>query len=167
MVCAENTDLRTLETVLQIRDLRPDVRVVADLDNPAWPTRSRRSLSSVRVLDVAALFAPAVVEACIGSPRAAMISSATPSFVAAEVIAPARRDAARDLRQSRADRRGHGGERELIACPGRDQPVSRGDRVTVLGTRAELDAAGPARGPRAQKGESRLRRSVRPPRRAS
>ncbi|HXM86412.1 MAG TPA: NAD-binding protein [Solirubrobacteraceae bacterium] len=35
VVCAESTDLRTLETVLQIRDLRPDVHVVADLDNPS------------------------------------------------------------------------------------------------------------------------------------
>jgi Trk K+ transport system NAD-binding subunit/multidrug transporter EmrE-like cation transporter len=31
---------------------------------------------------------------------------------------------------------------QLIACPGRDQPVSARDRVTLLGTRAELDAAG-------------------------
>ena len=30
----------------------------------------------------------------------------------------------------------------MIACPGRDQPVSAGDRVTLLGTRSELDAAG-------------------------
>ena len=42
VVCAESTDLRTLETVLLIRDLRPEVRVVADLDNPAVATRSRR-----------------------------------------------------------------------------------------------------------------------------
>ena len=38
---------------------------------------------------------------------------------------------------------------ELIACPGRDQPVSARDRVTLLGTRAELDAAGLVRRERA------------------
>jgi hypothetical protein len=33
-------------------------------------------------------------------------------------------------------------EQEPIVCPGRDQRVSEGDRVTLLGTREELAAAG-------------------------
>ena len=76
VVCAESTDLRTLETVLQIRDLRPDVRVVADLDNPSVAHAVEDALRSVGVLDVAALFAPAVVEACLGR-RARELGSAT------------------------------------------------------------------------------------------
>src|ERR1700690_3368298 len=87
VVCAELTDLRTLETVLLIRDLRPDVRVVADLDNPAVAHAVEEVLSSVGVLDVAALFAPAVVEACLGR-RAREILLGDTLFVAAEVIAP-------------------------------------------------------------------------------
>ena len=141
VVCAESTDLRTLETLLLIRDLRPEVRVVADLDNPAVAHAVEDVLSSVGVLDVAALFAPAVVEACIGR-RARDIELGDTHFVAAEVAAP-RDGTLRELYGSlapigvvtdAAD--------ELIACPGRDQRVSAKDRVTLLGTREELDAAG-------------------------
>ncbi|MHB8240798.1 MAG: NAD-binding protein [Solirubrobacteraceae bacterium] len=158
VVCAELTDLRTLETVLLIRDLRPDVRVVADLDNPAVAHAVEEVLSSVGVLDVAALFAPAVVEACLGR-RAREILLGDTLFVAAEVIAPS--DATlRDLY-------GHlapigvvtDAADELIACPGRDQLVSKGDRVTVLGTRAELDEAGLS-GPRADVGTMGLRTRI-------
>ena len=35
MICAESDDLTTLATALQVRSLRPDVRVVVHLDNPA------------------------------------------------------------------------------------------------------------------------------------
>ncbi len=154
VVCAELTDLRTLETVLLIRDLRPDVRVVADLDNPAVAHAVEEVLSSVGVLDVAALFAPAVVEACLGR-RAREILLGDTLFVAAEVIAP--RDAT--LRELYGNLAPIGvvsdASDELIACPGRDQAVATGDRVTVLGTRAELDAAGLA-GRRAHAGESNL-----------
>jgi len=141
VVCAERTDLRTLETVLQIRDMRPEVRVVADLDNPSVAHAVEQVLRSVGVLDVAALFAPAVVETCIGR-RAREIEIGDTSFVAAEVIAP-RDGTLRELYGSLAPI-GVVTEAEdrLIACPGRDQPVSARDRVTLLGTRAELDAAG-------------------------
>jgi Trk K+ transport system NAD-binding subunit len=141
VVVAESTDLRTLETVLQIRDLRPDVRVVADLDNPSVAHAVEGVLSSVGVLDVAALFAPAVVETCLAR-RAREIELGETSFVAAEVIAP-RDGTLRELYGSLApigvvaD-----ADETVIACPGRDQPVSARDRVTLLGTRAELDAAG-------------------------
>jgi Trk K+ transport system NAD-binding subunit len=141
VVCAENTDLRTLETVLQIRDLRPDVHVVADLDNPSVAHALEGVLSSVGVLDVAALFAPAVVETCVGR-RAREIELGDTSFVAAEVLAP-RDGTLRELYGSLAPIGVvMGAEDEVIACPGRDQRVSARDRVTLLGTRAELDAAG-------------------------
>ncbi len=141
VVCAENTDLRTLETVLQIRDLRPDVRVVADLDNPSVAHAVEGVLSSVGVLDVAALFAPAVVETCLGR-RARELQLGETSFVAAEVVAP--RDAT--LRELYGNLAPIGvvtdADDELIACPGRDHAVAARDRVTLLGTHAELDAAG-------------------------
>jgi Trk K+ transport system NAD-binding subunit len=141
VVCAESTDLRTLETVLQIRDLRPDVRVVADLDNPSVAHALEGVLSSVGVLDVAALFAPAVVETCLGR-RAREIQLGRTAFVTAEMSAP-RDGTLRELYGSLApigvvaD-----ADETVIACPGRDQPVCARDRVTLLGTRAELDAAG-------------------------
>ncbi len=141
VVCAESTDLRTLETVLQIRDLRPDVRVVADLDNPSVAHAVEGVLRSVGVLDVPALFAPAVVETCLGR-RAREIRLGETSFVAAEVLAP-RDGTLRELYGSLAPIGvvTNAGE-QVIACPGRDQAVSARDRVTLIGTSAELDAAG-------------------------
>jgi Trk K+ transport system NAD-binding subunit len=141
VVCAERTDLRTLETVLLIRDLRPDVRVVADLDNPAVAHAVEEVLGTVGVLDVAALFAPSVVEACIGHHARDILLGKT-QFVAAEVIAP--RDGT--LREIYGHLAPIGvvteATDELIACPGRDQQVSAKDRVTLLGTVEELDEAG-------------------------
>jgi Trk K+ transport system NAD-binding subunit len=141
VVCAESTDLRTLETVLQIRDMRPEVRVVADLDNPSVAHAVEGVLRSVGVLDVAALFAPSVVETCIGR-RAREIQLGDTQFIAVEAIAP-HEGTLRELYGNLApigivSKDGD----ELIACPGRDQTVSTRDRVTLLGTREELDAAG-------------------------
>jgi Trk K+ transport system NAD-binding subunit len=141
VVCAENTDLRTLETVLLIRDLRPEVRIVADLDNPAVARAVEEVLGSVGVLDVGALFAPSVVEVCLGR-RARDILLGDTLFVTAEVLA-ARDGTLRELYGSLAPIgvvREAGDE--LIACPGRDQLVSAGDRVTLFGTHEELDEAG-------------------------
>lgn len=141
VVCAESSDLRTLETVLQIRDLRPDVRVVADLDNPSVGHAVEDVLESVGVLDVAALFAPAVVEAGVGH-RAREIELGETRFVAAEVLAP-RDGTLRELYGSLAPIGVvAGADDEVIACPGRDQAVAAGDRVTLIGTHAELIDAG-------------------------
>jgi Trk K+ transport system NAD-binding subunit len=141
VVCAERTDLRTLETVLLIRDLRPEVRIVADLDNPAVAHAVEEVLGSVGVLDVGALFAPSVVEVCLGR-RARDILVGDTLFVTAEV--PAARDGT--LRELYGSLAPIGvvteADDELIACPGRDQRVSAGDRVTLLGTHEELDEAG-------------------------
>jgi Trk K+ transport system NAD-binding subunit len=144
VVVAESTALRTLATVLQIREERPDVRVVADLDNPSVAHALEGALSEVGVLDVAALFAPAVVETCLGR-RARRIRLGESSFVAAEVRAP-REGTLRELYGSLAPI-GVVAEADeaVIACPGRDQRVAAGDRVTLLGTSAQLDAAGLAR----------------------
>jgi Trk K+ transport system NAD-binding subunit len=144
VVCAERTDLRTLETVLQIRDLRPDVRVVADLDNPAVAHAVEEVLGSVGVLDVAALFAPSVVEACVGHHERDILLGTT-QFVATEVIVP-RDGTLRELYGSLAPIGVVTEAEELIACPGRDQGVSARDRVTLLGTVEELDAAGLGQG---------------------
>jgi Trk K+ transport system NAD-binding subunit len=140
VVCAESTDLRTLETVLQIRDLRPDVRVVADLDNPSVAHALEGVLSSVGVLDVAALFAPAVVETCLGR-SARKIELGETEFVVAEVTA-ARDATLRELYGNLAPIGVATESEQVIACPGRDQAVSAGDRVTLLGTHSELNAAG-------------------------
>jgi Trk K+ transport system NAD-binding subunit len=141
VVCAESTDLRTLETVLLVRDLRPDVRVVAHLDNPAVANAVEEVTGAATVLDVAAMFAPSVIEACVGR-RAHNIDIGSTRFVTVETTAP-REGSLRELYGSlaplgvvtqSAD--------ELIICPGRDLAVEVGDRVTLIGTEAEIESAG-------------------------
>jgi Trk K+ transport system NAD-binding subunit len=93
------------------------------------------------VLDVASLFAPSVVEACLKR-RAHDILLGSTHFVATEVEAP--HDATlRELYGSLVPLGVAGDvEQDPIVCPGRDLPVRRGDRVTLLGTREELEAVG-------------------------
>jgi Trk K+ transport system NAD-binding subunit len=141
VIVIESTDLRTLETVLLVHDLRSDVRLVAHLDNPAV-ARAVEEISGVAtVLDVATLFAPSVIEACLKR-RAHDIAIGATDFVTAEVDVPY--DATlRELYGSlvplgvTSD-----AEQDPIVCPGRDQHVHAGDRVTLFGTPGELDAAG-------------------------
>jgi Trk K+ transport system NAD-binding subunit len=141
VICIESTDLRTLETVLLARDLRPDVRLVAHLDNPAV-ARAVEEISGVAtVLDVASLFAPSVVEACLKR-RAHDIELGSVTFVTLETGVD-RDGTLRELYGSLVPLGvTTGTEQNPIVCPGRDLPVSAGDRVTLLGTQEQLDAVG-------------------------
>jgi len=141
VICAESSDLLTLETALLVRDLRPDVRVVVHLDNPAVG-RAVEGITGVgSVLDVAGLFAPSVIDACLGR-SAHDLTLGGQHFVVEEVTATA--DGT--LREGYGDLApigvlaGH--QEELAACPGRDHPVHAGDQVTMLGTPAQFHAAG-------------------------
>jgi Trk K+ transport system NAD-binding subunit len=93
------------------------------------------------VLDVASLFAPSVIEACVMR-RAHDIELGTTHFVTTEVVA-ARDGTLRELYGSlvplgvTSD-----SDQDPIVCPGRDLVVRGGDRVTLLGTRDEFDAVG-------------------------
>jgi Trk K+ transport system NAD-binding subunit len=148
VVCIEASDLRTLETVLLVRDLRPDVRIVAHLDNPAVARAVEEVTGAATVLDVAALFAPSVIEVCLGR-RAHDIKLGSTHFVTVEVIA-ARSGTLRELYGSLVPLGvATASEQEPIVCPGRDQRVSERDRVTLLGTPEELAAAGIRSGPAA------------------
>lgn len=141
VVCIEASDLRTLETVLLVHDLRPNVRVVAELDNPAVARAVEEITGEARVIDVASLFAPAVVEACVKR-RAHDITIGATHFVTVEVIA-SRSDTLRGLYGSLVPL---GVVSDLdgapVVCPGRDHDVAAGDRVTLLGTRDEVEARG-------------------------
>jgi Trk K+ transport system NAD-binding subunit len=146
VICIESTDLRTLETILLVRDLRPDVRLVAHLDNPAVANAVEEISRAAAVLDVASLFAPAVVEACLGG-RAHDIELGAVRFSTVEVVAPR----AATLRELYGNLVPLGVTSETdqnpVVCPGRDLPVKAGDGITLLGTVADLDAAGLRRRP--------------------
>jgi Trk K+ transport system NAD-binding subunit len=141
VVCTEMTDLRTLETVLLVRDLRPDVRVVAHLDNPAVAHAVEEVTGAATVLDIASMFAPAVIETCVGR-RSHDLNIGTTRFVTTETSAP--RDATlRELFGNLAPLGVVSNDSgELTICPGRDLYVERGDRVSLFGTEAEIKAAG-------------------------
>jgi Trk K+ transport system NAD-binding subunit len=141
VICIEATDLRTLETILLVRDLRSDVRLVAHLDNPAVANAVEEISGAAAVLDVASLFAPAVVDACLGG-RVHDIELGKVRFSTVEVVAPR----ASTLRKLYGNLVPLGVTSETdqnpVVCPGRDLPVKAGDGITLLGTADELHAAG-------------------------
>jgi Trk K+ transport system NAD-binding subunit len=141
VICIEATDLRTLETILLVRDLRSDVRLVAHLDNPAVANAVEEISGAAAVLDVASLFAPAVVDACLGG-RVHDIELGDVRFSTVEVVAPR----ASTLRKLYGNLVPLGVTSETdqnpVVCPGRDLPVKAGDGITLLGTADELHAAG-------------------------
>ena len=139
VVCTHANDLRNVETALLVRDLRDDIAVVAHLDNPTVGRAVEEATGSGSALDVAGLFAPAVVDACMHRSE------------------PRRRPRRGAVRRRRSRRRRRGGrcaalsatwcrsgssprDGELVVCPGRDHEVGPGDRVTVFGKPEELEA---------------------------
>jgi Trk K+ transport system NAD-binding subunit len=134
VVCLPEDDLRAMETALLARRLRPDVRLVVRLDNPAVGSALAEVTGAGSVFDVAALAAPSIVEACLGA-RPHPIELAGHRFVVAELIAE--RDATlRELYGPLAPLAvgtGRAADQQVI-CPGRDHPVRVGDRVSAIGT---------------------------------
>jgi Trk K+ transport system NAD-binding subunit len=140
VVCAERTEVQTLETALLVSEQRPDVRVVVQLANAAVGAAVTQVTGPGTVLDVAALAAPSIVEACLGS-DSYQIDLAGTQFLTSEVEVE-RYASLRALFGSLAPIavvRKDGGP--TVACPGRDLMVSVGDKVTMLGTPEELEAA--------------------------
>jgi len=137
VICAQHDDLRTLETALLTRRLRADVRVVAQLTNPAVGRAVKEA--GVAVLDVAGLSAPSVVEACLREGVQELILSGE-RFLAARTIAP-RPGTLRELYGALAPVAVQPPGGEVQVCPGRDTRVEPGDEVTLIGTPAELTAA--------------------------
>ncbi|WP_300602537.1 NAD-binding protein, partial [Trebonia sp.] len=138
VICAQHDDLHTLESALLTRRLRSDVRVVAQITNPAVGRAVKQV--GVSVLDVAGLSAPSVVEACLRAGVQEMTLSGE-RFLAARTTAP-RSASLRELYGALAPVAivpASGGD--VTVCPGRDTNVKAGDEVTLIGTPGELRAA--------------------------
>jgi len=136
VVCTQTNDLRNVETALLVRDLREDIAVVAHLDNPTVGRAVEEATGAGSALDVAGLFAPAVVDACMRR-TAHDVVLGEERFVAAEVGVGepgSLRELFGDLVPVGVVTR----DEELVVAPGRDYEVRAGDRVTVLGKAEEL-----------------------------
>jgi len=141
VVCAERTELQSLETSLLVSELRPSLRVVVQLANAAVGAAVAQVTGPGTVLDTAALAAPSIVEACLGRVAHPLELGGT-RFVATQV--PVTR--AGTLRDLYGDLAPVGivpaDGSPTVACPGRDEVVGPGDLVTVLGTPEELAEEG-------------------------
>lgn len=139
VVCTLASDLRNVDTALLARDLREDVTVVAHLDNPTVGRAVEEATGEGSALDVAGLFAPGVVDACIQRSVHDVVLGEE-RFVAAEVgvgTGGTLRELFGDLVPVGVVTNGG----ELVVCPGRDHEVAAGDRATLLGKPEELERA--------------------------
>jgi Trk K+ transport system NAD-binding subunit len=150
VVCVEPSDLHALETALLTRQARPDVRLVVQLSNPAVGRAVADVTGKGSVLDVAALAAPSVVEACL-SRRTHPLNVGGERFLAAEIPVELPDGATTTLRELFGDLvpiavipPAQDGEPigELVVCPGRDLTVAAGQRVVALGTASDFAARG-------------------------
>jgi Trk K+ transport system NAD-binding subunit len=139
LICCEEDDLHTLATALLARELRPEIRVVVQMRNPAVG-RAVAGTGAV-VLDVARLSAPSLVEACLRTGSHALELAGRRFLTVTETAT------------TRGTLRSRYGELTPIAvqpsdgadavlCPPQDTGVQPGDQITVLGTPAQLAAAG-------------------------
>ncbi|HVX19719.1 MAG TPA: NAD-binding protein [Acidimicrobiales bacterium] len=141
VVCALPDELAALETALRVRELRPDIRLVVQMANPAVAQALERVTGPGTVLDVATLSAPSFVEACLrrsthhldlGGRRFSVdrfaVGDGRPPSTLRNLFGQLAPVAVLPADGS-----------DLVVCPGRDHPVVAGDRVAVLGTPDELD----------------------------
>ena len=134
VICVLPDDLQTLETALLARDLRPDVRVVVQIRNPA--VGRALAAASVAVLDVAGLSAPSVVEAWLRT-GAHPLDLGGERFVVASVT-PQRKGSLRQLYGDLAPIAVQPAAHEIVVCPGRDHEVHPDAVVSLLGTPQQL-----------------------------
>jgi Trk K+ transport system NAD-binding subunit/multidrug transporter EmrE-like cation transporter len=139
VICAESSDLLTLQTALLVRDIRDDVKVIVDIDNPDVGKAVEDVTGEGSVLDVAGLFAPAVVSTCMGH-DADRLNISGQEFVAATVPivqAGTLRDLFGDLAPIGV---AHEDSDEVLIGPSRDLAVTAGDRACIIGTADDLRA---------------------------
>jgi Trk K+ transport system NAD-binding subunit len=139
LICAESDDLHTLATALLCRELRPELRVVVQMRNPAVG----RALEAVgvAVLDVAGLAAPTFVDSCLGTAVRAL-TLGPDEFVVVET-ATARSGSLRELYGDLAPLAVIPADGSpVVTTPGRDVLVAAGDTVVLVGAPEAVKAAG-------------------------
>jgi Trk K+ transport system NAD-binding subunit len=140
VVCLLGDDLRAMETALLVRRLRPEVRLVVRMGNAPVGRALAEVTGEGSVLDVAALSAPSVVEACLCR-RTHAIELAGRPFLVADLVAGSN-STLRELYGELAPLAVAADGAEPVVCPGRDHVVRVGDRVTAVGTPEQFGATG-------------------------
>jgi Trk K+ transport system NAD-binding subunit len=145
VICADDDDNLNLEIALLARGANPHVRVVARLANSVLRAAMAEDNGPGAILDVADLAAPSVVEACLAR-TTHTIAVAGVDFVISGTDAP-RDGTLRDIYGDLAPVAVVFGETsedsgDVIACPGRDFAVRRGDWTAMIGTADELERQG-------------------------
>ena len=155
VLCVQGGDLDTLATALLARELRPDVRLVVRFGNTALGAAMAELTGQASVLDVPSLVAPVLIEDCLRR-REHELDIAGEQFVVTSV-APDETGSLRELFGDLAPVAVTRGE-QVQLCPGRDEQAGPADRVTLVGTPADLAAAGVLRD--TQRSSGRRRRPV-------
>jgi voltage-gated potassium channel Kch len=141
VICADDDDELNLEIALLARQANPNVRVVARLANSVLREAMAQDNGPGAILDVADLAATSVVEACLAR-TTHTISVAGIDFVVSGADAP-RDGTLREIYGDLAPAAVIHGENsdtpgEVVACPGRDFHVHKGDWTAMIGTAEEL-----------------------------
>jgi Trk K+ transport system NAD-binding subunit len=142
LVCADLDDLDNLDVALLARRIRPDLRVVLHLTNPAVGRAMTRVTGPGTVLDVPSLAAPSFVEACLDRRRHKLLIG-DEDFTVVELAANAA-GTVRTMAPGFAPIAlipATGGD--MLICPSRDVAVGAGDLVAVVGRELDLRAVRP------------------------
>ena len=144
IVCVDDDDAVNLEVALLARQANPTTRVVARVANTVIREAMAEDNGPGAILDVADLAAPSVVEACLTRTTHTIPAVDGIEFVVTGTEAS--HDATlRELYGDLAPVAVIGGENSetpgaVVACPGRDHKVRRGDWAAMIGTLDELAA---------------------------
>jgi Trk K+ transport system NAD-binding subunit len=142
VLCVQANDVETLGTSLLVHEMRPDVRLAVRLDNPAVGRAIAGVTGEGTILDTAGLAAPSIVEACRRhSDHAIEISGQ--AFVVTELVAQETGSLRRQFGHLAPIGVAPVADGPLVICPGRDYVATEGDRVTVISTPEDIEAARP------------------------
>lgn len=146
VVCATDDDLTNIEIALLVRELSAQVRVVVQMANASVARALEPIARPGGVFDVAELATTSLVEAVLGRTTHELTLGGQ-DFLVTTFVSP-RGGTFRSLWGDMtpiALTPANGGP--ALSCPSRDQTVTTGDLVTLLGTQQKFDAIGltPAR----------------------
>lgn len=141
VICAFNDDVRNIEIALLVRRRSPNVRIVVQMANASVGRALRPIAVPGAVLEVAELAAPSFVETAIDRTTHALDLGGRKFIVSSHRAATdgTFRSIWGDLAPVALT---PDGQAPTTSCPRRDDPVRRGDEVTLMGTAEDFAAVG-------------------------